>query len=180
MYEHCARRSVPRACARRRRSTRCIGSTVNIVVRGSSYATCPVLFVHKGLHTLIVRTSLKRRQLRKRVSRDRESVNVFLCLTSFASHTILPSSSPTPMSRYGYAPGLQPEPGFGEYARAASRGPRFGDVSRATLQERLTTPRTNYNTSPPEPLADYRGPVLVNTKDTMCWRQRIVVENLAA
>jgi hypothetical protein len=87
---------------------------------------------------------------------------------------------PRPMSRYGYAPGLQPEPGFGEYARAASRGPRFGDVSRATLQERLTTPRTNYNTSPPEPLADYRGPVLVNTKDTMCWRQRIVVENLAA
>jgi len=84
------------------------------------------------------------------------------------------------MSRYGYAPGLQPEPGFGEYARAASRGPRFGDVSRSTLQERLTTPRTNYNTSPPEPLADYRGPVLVNTKDTMCWRQRIVVENLAA
>ena len=84
------------------------------------------------------------------------------------------------MSRYGYAPGLQPEPGFGEYARAASRGPRFGDVSRATLQERLTTPRTNYHTSPPEPLADYRGPVLVNTKDTMCWRQRIIVENLAA
>ena len=82
MYEHCARRSVARACARRRRSTRCIGSTVNIVVRGSSYATCPVLFVHKGLHTLIVRTSLKRRQLRKRVSRDRESVNVFLCLTN--------------------------------------------------------------------------------------------------
>ena len=26
---------------------------------------------------------------------------------------------------------------------------------------------------PREPISDYRGPLLTNTKDTMCWRERI-------
>ena len=33
---------------------------------------------------------------------------------------------------------------------------------------------------PREPVADFRGPVLTNTKDTMCWRERIANEEHTA
>jgi hypothetical protein len=33
---------------------------------------------------------------------------------------------------------------------------------------------------PREPVADFRGPVLTNMKDTMCWRERIANEEHTA
>ena len=33
---------------------------------------------------------------------------------------------------------------------------------------------------PREPVADFRGPVLTTTKDTMCWRERIANEEHTA
>ena len=99
--------------------------------------------------------------------------------------TLAPPAHPPPKKRTNAPPNGPRLRDFDAFCRSLGNNCMHASKSRyrgfrAGPASPVQAPLMPLAPYPREPVADFRGPVLTNMKDTMCWRERIANEEHTA